>query len=123
MTSPAIKTLPLVVLMLLGLLLFIPVNYLFILAVPYFLGNLLLVWAFRNWRLIPWPVPNGQKLAFLIILAPLLYMFYRFWFTTQHFQGDEMVRSLMRNGLMLGVVVLQYVILVYSFKKPTVDRY
>lgn len=117
------KTLAIALLVVIGTALFITVKFNFIYSVLYFIGHLSLVWAFRKWGFIEEPVKNPVALSALLVMGPTLYLLATTGHTLMIRAEDGLSPDLMKNGLMIGVILAQYVMILVSFKKPLLDRY
>lgn len=117
------KSIALALLVVIGTALFILIKFNFIYSLLYFIGHLSLVWAYRKWGFIQEPVKNPAALAGLLVLGPTVYLLATTGYGFANQPEIGLSSSLMKNGLMIGVIVTQYVMILVSFKKPLLDRY
>lgn len=117
------KAIALALLVVIGTALFIPTKFNFIFSVLYFIGHLGLVWAYRRWGIIQEPVKNPAALSALLVLGPTVYLLATTSYSFATSTEITLTSGLMKNGLMVGLIVIQYVMILVSFKKPLLDRY
>ena len=106
-----------------GLLFYIPINYNFIFATLYFIVNLALVWGARKRGVIDEPVKNKMLVAVSVVILPSIYWAITASLTISNALPEEVTSITIKQFLKLGVIVLQFGMLMLLLNKPLFDRY